>query len=141
MIVGDPIDGLLFISVTTNCGETWKKRQWFRPIDGEACFAASGTNILCLKKLPTEIVTGGKESRFINYDKEIKLPIVQGKETTGANSIAILKGSPFVIVGGDFADDKRADSNCVIVSYKNEITIPHTPPHGYRSCVEYITER
>lgn len=77
------------------------------------------------------------------------LPIVQGKESTGANSIDVYsrdelaKVKNAVIVGGDFAHDKDTANNCVLVNLQDGVRFykPETPPHGYRSCVEYITEK
>jgi hypothetical protein len=43
------------------------------------------------------------------------LALIQGKESTGANSIAVFNGRDIVIVGGDFANDKDTTQNCVLV--------------------------
>jgi hypothetical protein len=89
-------------------------------------------------------VSGGKKSRLFVDDKPFELPIRQGEEFTGANSIAI-DGNKAIIVGGDFTHDTLTDKNCVITAFnyqKREVAFkkPQTPPHGYRSCVEYITK-
>ena len=64
-----------------------------------------------------------------------------GKESTGANSIAVCKNSA-VIVGGDFTNDKSRDSNCVLVNFsrKPKISSPKVAPLGYRSCVIYYAK-
>ena len=56
---------------------------------GEACFASSGTNVRKLDKGAACFISGGLRSRLFIRDKTIDLPLIQGKETTGANSIAV----------------------------------------------------
>jgi hypothetical protein len=75
-------------------------------------------------------------------DKKIDLPIIQGKESTGANSIAVKNKNTFIIVGGDFTTKDSATKNCVITKDGGKtFTAPQTSPHGYRSCVEYIKKK
>ena len=64
--------------------------------------------------------------------------MAMGKESTGANSIAVWKKRA-VIVGGDFANDQRRDSNCVLVKLGKgtKSYFPKTAPLGYKSCVMY----
>jgi hypothetical protein len=71
------------------------------------------------------------------------LPIMQGKETTGANSLAVYKMKKAVVVGGDFSKDTISSNNCVLIDLgkKASFSIPQTPPHGYRSCVIYMDEK
>jgi photosystem II stability/assembly factor-like uncharacterized protein len=144
VVVGDPIEGRFFLGETFDQGATWNQGPLLlvRPVayEGQACFAASGTNILALKS-DYAIVTGGKQTEFIKgVDGEL-LPMIQGKETTGANSLTKWKEKKFVVVGGDFANDKDTAGNCALSSDGGITwTRPQTPPHGYRSCVEYITE-
>ncbi len=47
-----------------------------------------------------------------------------------------------VIVGGDFRADSITDKNCVysLNGGKNWLT-PATPPHGYRSSVEFLSKK
>ena len=78
-------------------------------------------------------------------DKKITLPILQGQETTGANSIAVWdrykkKGSnQLVVVGGDFNDTTSTEKNCFYSTNRGKTwKSPKEPPHGYRSCVEYL---
>jgi hypothetical protein len=78
----------------------------------------------------------------------IDLPIIQGAESTGANSIAVYDdfkrkgGKEMVVVGGDFSKDTSAIKNCFI-STNRGLTwkAPKTPPHGYRSSVEYLSKK
>lgn len=144
IVVGDPLPNQhdLYFAMTSNKGESWRivtgNSDKFQTLEGEAMFASSGTNI----QYPTAIITGGSHSRLF-YNGTHVLPIIQGKESTGANSIAINeKGTIGVIVGGDFSNDQSSADNCVLVKlqYHPKFTIPQTPPHGYRSCVIFVSK-
>ncbi len=144
IVIGDPVNGKFFIARTFNGGNTWQDLPANKyPIadSGEACFAASGTNIRKYGNDAAAFVTGGLHSRLFLKDKKIELPIIQGKETTGANSIAIKNKKIFIVVGGDFNTPDSTTKNCVITSDAGTTwKIPSTPPHGYRSCVEYLNK-
>jgi photosystem II stability/assembly factor-like uncharacterized protein len=151
IVIGDPIDGKIFIARTFDGGYSWKELpEQFKPKadKGEACFAASGTNVRALDRDEAVFVTGGMSSNvFIRADK-IKLPIVQGKESTGANSIAVWDnkkengGKKMIVVGGDFSRDSSSVNNCFYSNNRGKSwNAPKQAPHGYKSCVEYITEK
>ncbi len=150
-IIGDPLPGSDFVYglYTTDEGNTWKKLpsdMYFKGMktkEGEAFFASSGTNIAMAGNHPI-FVSGGKSSRLY-IGSWYPLPIMQGKESTGANSIAVYDDPrKAVIVGGDFAKDTISSNNCVLVTFrsywtnKTRFKQPKTPPHGYRSCVIYL---
>jgi photosystem II stability/assembly factor-like uncharacterized protein len=149
--LGDPINGKFYIIRSFDGGNNWQKI----PDDklptadtGEACFASSGTNIRRLDRQEACFVSGGVRSRLYIRNKKIDLPIIQGAETTGANSIAVrdykkLKNSRyFMIVGGDFKNDSSREKNaCYTRDGGLRWYFPETPPHGYRSCVEYINKK
>ncbi|MFM7672613.1 MAG: oxidoreductase, partial [Bacteroidota bacterium] len=78
-------------------------------------------------------------------DSSLILPIMQGAESTGANSIASYqkcgKGEAIylAVVGGDFSNDKKDSATCTISSDGGKTwQQPDRPPHGYRSCVVWI---
>ena len=98
-------------------------------------------------------VSGGKSARIFSGlgslpHKWTTLPIVQGQESTGANSLAvwgdIFSGDNIkaVVVGGDFSHDTVSTQNSVLVELlpKLKFSQPKTPPHGYRSCVIYLSK-
>ena len=144
IVVGDPINNKLFIARTFDGGETWRglpEANYPEAAEGEAMFASSGTNVVKLNKQEAVFVTGGKKSRLFIRDLKIDLPIVQGKDFTGANSIAVYDEKNMVIVGGDFTKDTSRYMNCVLTKNKGQsFIIPATPPFGYRSCVIYISK-
>jgi hypothetical protein len=147
-VVGDPIGNKMYIATTKDFGSNWEKINRNDTLGkilakGESMFASSGTNIKKLSSKKWAVVTGGLHSGLIINDRYINLPIVQGKQTTGANSLAVLqkgKNTKMIIVGGDFQNDTLKEKNCVLYDVqKNEISLPQTSPSGYRSCVEFIT--
>jgi hypothetical protein len=144
--VGDPVDGLLYVTRTDDFGNSWEKyvsKKMSQPEKGEAMFASSGTNIRRLSNQEAIVVTGGTKSRLLIHERWIDLPLIQGSETTGANSVAIWNSPPrksnIVVVGGDFRNDTSSYKNCAwSTDMGKRWNIPAIPPHGYRSCVEFI---
>ena len=145
IVVGDPVDGKIFIARTFDGGNTWRglpDAYYPTAEKGEAMFASSGTNVRKLAKDEACFVTGGMRSRLFIRDQKIDLPLVQGKETTGANSIAVWDKKNLIIVGGDFNNATSTEKNCVISKNAGKsFIVPVTPPLGYRSCVEYISKK
>lgn len=152
IVVGDPINNKIFLAETWDAGETWNERlmenTFAKPDSGEAFFAASGTNIRLFPNKEFFLVSGGMQSRLITPNSATLLPIVQGKETAGANSIAVYtkpnrkSSNRMIVVGGDFAADTSQYKNCFITANSGKTwKAAAEPPHGYRSCVEYLSER
>lgn len=143
--IGDPINGRMFIARTFDGGDNWRGiPEANKPTvdSGEACFASSGTNIRRLNKAEAVFITGGKSSHVFIRENKIDMPIIQGKESTGANSIAVKNRKTFIVVGGDFNTKDSTYKNCVITTDAGKSwTFPVVPPHGYRSCIEYLGKR
>jgi photosystem II stability/assembly factor-like uncharacterized protein len=146
IVVGDPIEGKIYVARTADYGNTWHRyTSKSLPVveEGEAMFASSGTNIRRFSNLEAMVVTGGKRSRLMIHEKWIEIPITQGTSSTGANSVAIWNQPPkkprIIVVGGDFTRDSTTEKNCY---YSTDLgkswKYPDSPPHGYRSCVEFI---
>ncbi len=150
IVIGDPLNGKFFIARTFDGGNTWQEiPEHYKPAaaKGEACFAASGTNIRALDNDEAVFITGGLQSRVFIRDAKIDLPIIQGKETTGANSIAVWHrykkngGDQLVVVGGDFNADTSSLQNCIYSTDRGRTwQASKVPPNGYRSCVEYLAK-
>lgn len=150
IVIGDPIDGKLFIARTFDGGHSWRAiPEQYRPkaLPGEAIFAASGTSIRALDRDEAVFITGGTTSNVYIRDQKINLPILQGKSSTGAFSIAVWDhhkrngGKKMIVVGGDYAADSIATANCFYTNDRGQTwQAAAKPPKGYKSCVEYITE-
>ncbi len=150
IVIGDPLEGRFFMARTFDGGNSWQdlpmdKRP--RADSGEACFAASGTNIRVLDKDEAVFVSGGTRSRMFSKNDPVTLPIIQGKETTGANSIAVWDhfkmkgGKKMLVVGGDFNADSSRTNNCFYSNDGGQTWMaPLVSPHGYRSSVEYFSK-
>ncbi|HEY0066176.1 MAG TPA: YCF48-related protein [Flavisolibacter sp.] len=151
IVLGDPINGKFFIARTFDGGNTWREipeERKPRADSGEACFAASGTNIRALDRDEAVFVSGGLRSRVFIRDQAIDLPLIQGKETTGANSIAVYDhfkrkgGKTMIVVGGDFNADSSSVQNCFYSSNRGKTwKASRIPPNGYKSCVEYLSRK
>ncbi|MEP7371955.1 MAG: YCF48-related protein [Chitinophagaceae bacterium] len=153
IVIGDPIGGKVFIAKTSNTGNTWEQMTEDEKLPtadkGEAFFAASGSNVRLFVNKDYFIVSGGTRSRLFTNIKATYLPLVQGKETTGANAIDIFDngvprkpGSRMIVVGGDFAADSSTEKNCFYsLNGGRTWMAPDTPPNGYRSSVEFLSKK
>jgi photosystem II stability/assembly factor-like uncharacterized protein len=147
MVIGDPINGKIFMITTTNGGDSWTLYNQPQNADsGEAFFAASGTNLRYFNDNHFFLASGGSKSNLFTVTSKQALPIVQGKETTGANSIDIYdldkSHKKMIVVGGDFAADSSSINNCFYSTDGGKNwRAPKVPPHGYRSCVEYLSDK
>jgi photosystem II stability/assembly factor-like uncharacterized protein len=150
IVMGDPINGRFFIARTFDEGSNWQPLPFDKlPVadTGEAAFASSGTNIRSLDKDEACFISGGLKSRFFWKGTPIQLPVLQGKESAGANSIAVRDNKKrknseyFVVVGGDFSNDTSSYQNCALTKNGGKTwQAPKIPPKGYRSCVEFINK-
>jgi len=157
--VGDPLDmkqtktKQFYLIRTFDGGDSWKEisaNEMPAAQPGEAIFAASGTNISFLDKPGFEyaFVTGGSVSNFHlmgsagKQNKVVKIPIVQGKETTGTFSMATGKHNDIYCIGGDYKAPEDTFYN-YYYSVNDGITWSSAivPPSGYRSCIRIINNK
>ena len=145
IVIGDPLEGRIFIAKTFDGGSTWKDIPLQNnPIvdSGEAFFASSGTNIRKFNQQEAVFVSGGLSSHLFIKGKKIPLPIIQGKQSTGANSIAVKNNKMLIVVGGDFNTKDSNINNCFITKNAGKDWFaPKIPLHGYRSCVEWLNKK
>lgn len=142
IVIGDPDNSRFFIARTFDGGKTWRDIPYeHKPLaeKGEACFASSGTNIRSLNKKEAVFISGGMRTHFFYRNEKISLPLLKGKESTGANSIAVKNARHIMVTGGDFNLKDGRDSICAFtIDGGKTWQTPDSMPHGYRSCVEYI---
>ena len=145
-ILGDPIKGKFLLLETKDAGETWAPvANAPVALPDEAAFAASGT-CLRVNKANVTIVTGASKSRLLMSPTrdmvwvDQTLPLTNGAPSRGAFSVAYGKHET-VIVGGNYAKDKRTDSVVYVISNiktKPQRYMPQAGPQGYQSGVEYL---
>jgi len=149
VVYGDPIQNKMLLLRTKDGGLTWQEASdRERPLlkNGEASFAASGTNIRCVGKNELYIATGGLSSRlWCSSDKgvtwkTIEPPIIQGQSSRGIFSVALM-GKNAVIVGGDYLIDSLRQDHVLVTNDAGKTwQYPNVPSRGYRECVEYISD-
>lgn len=150
MVIGDPINGKVFIATTSDGGDSWQEMpaaQQPAVENGEVFFAASGTNLRFFGDNDYYLVSGGSRSRLFTPSAITDLSIIHGKETTGANSVAVYRRpgkskNEILVAGGDFNADTSSLQNFTYSpdggrSWKDA----GTPPHGYRSCIAFLSEK
>ena len=147
VVIGDPINGKTFMAVSSDKGNSWKPIETIdNMMDGEAFFASSGSNVKLLgtnRNAKTLFVSGGMQSRMFFNGNAINLPLQSGRNSTGANGLALhpnqQKG---IIIGGDFTNDKRKDSAALLFSLYPKVTFsyPVTPPSGYKSAAVFLSK-
>ncbi|RYY62825.1 MAG: oxidoreductase [Chitinophagaceae bacterium] len=150
LVIGDPVNGKVFMASTKNSGNTWEEMSASAAVDsGEAFFAASGTNLRYFNNGDYLLVSGGTSSNLISKKDKTALPLLKGAESTGANSVDVFdNGNPdkpskkMIIVGGDFSKPDSTDGNCIYSGNAGKTwSKPKVPPHGYRSSVEYLSNK
>ncbi len=160
-IVGDPINQKIFLLTTEDKGEHWQEAAstYFKSAlkEGEAFFASSNSNIASGNGFDF-FVTGGLTSRLWINGTAQDLPMVQGKTSTGANSMAISPSkNSIIIVGGDFTKKENAENNIAGFEFygynspnPNKLIINKSKwvlskklgnPHGYKSSVVFINNK
>ncbi len=150
IVVGDPINQHAYILTTSDQGETWIK-QSERKFNismrkNEAFFAASGSNILLDVKSSRDFmfVSGGVHTALYHSKGITDLALQSGASTTGANGVAVDPSQKYlVVVGGDFAHDKRTDSTVVFLDMKNKYQPFNLESklNGYRSGVTWVDDQ
>lgn len=146
--IGDPTENCLSILITRNGGQSWGKIpcDYLPKVeDGEACFAASNTNLAIVKD-NVWVVTGGKKARvFHSADKGItwnvyNTPIVQGKETTGIYTVDFYNDKVGIIAGGDYTNKFGNSVNKAITKDggKTWKLIAENEAPKYVSCVQFV---
>lgn len=145
-ILGDPINNKFLLLETKDGGETWNEsKNAPDALTGEASFAASGTCLRVSGKEAIYIVSGGSNARLISLQPHndqwqySNLPLTHGKSSEGAFSISIGQNAG-IIVGGDYANDKKTDSVTTIQAVRPALTFtpPQTGPAGFQSSVEHV---
>lgn len=141
-VMGDPMNGQFSLFHTNNAGLNWEMCEGkIDAKEGEAGFAASGTNVQILNDSTYIFVSGGSQSRYFKSTDNGKtwthvvLPYYPG-EGSGAFSIHFSNDSIGMIVGGDYTRPELRLNTCFYTNDGgNSWLKPENPPRGYRACV------
>jgi hypothetical protein len=141
-IMGDPIGDKFSLYYSKDGGKNWfKSSSELSSYEGEAGFAASGTNVQILNDSLVYFVSGGIKSRFFKSDdfgvnwKNTELPY-SSLNSSGAYSLCMINEYNGVIVGGDYTKPDEAKLICFYTNDGGNIwKASEIQPLGYRSCV------
>jgi hypothetical protein len=151
VLMGDPLDGILYLLETRDGGQTWQRlpADSVPPVrEGEAGFAASNSNLAVWGQSALLIGLGGAppgisepHSRLVLRETDAgpwqtrELPLRRG-ESSGIFSVAVV-GSRWVAVGGDYRREGDAQDNCAVsADGGNRWLVPAgNLPSGFRSAV------
>lgn len=141
-LMGDPREGVFELYHTLDGGDNWLTCEGQIPaFDGEAGFAASGSNVQVLNDSTYVFVSGGVKSRFFKSTNNGKtwdivlLPFFQ-EPSSGAFSVCFQTDSIGVVVGGDYLNPDLRNNTAYYTwdggkTWYNSIN----SPRGYRACV------
>jgi len=161
-VLGDPVNGEFEFWSSLDEGDTWKKGLYFPstmlaammrrgvPPKNEGAFAASNS-ALFFNGQQIVFVTGSPGgSRLLIAEhvasvgdggtggSVVSLPLASGSEGAGAFSIASADWQRWVVVGGDYRKpDDAAGTAAYSVNPGDRWHPAKTPPHGYRSTVQW----
>lgn len=146
-LMGDPVDGYFSLFYTLDGGLTWQACEGkVKAQEGEAGFAASGTNVQVLNDSTFVFVSGGTTSRFFkstDYGKSwisSVIPYFSG-EGSGAFSVCFVNDRIGVVVGGDYTNPKLNLNNSYYTDDGGLFwTNSRKQVLGYRSCVTVVNE-
>jgi len=141
-MMGDPIKGFFSLYLTKDGGSTWQLCEGkIAALEGEAGFAASGTNVQVLNDSTFMFVSGGSKSRlFRSVDtgknwETFEIPFLKGA-ASGAFSLYFKDLNNGVVVGGDYENPTLSKNNCYFTNDGGKFWVnPKEQVHGYRSCV------
>lgn len=162
IVIGDPIYQIPFMLTSADYGDKWVEVEssYFKDtiLNGESFFASSNSNLtsIALTSIANDayFVSGGLNSRLWINGSPYALPIIQGNNSSGANSIDISPNlKNIIIVGGDYKKDTMSERNIVLYeinaktkssgnNYKMKPILTQinliNKPFGYKSSVKFF---
>ena len=148
LAIGDPTSKCMSVLITRDGGDSWNKipcDKLPKSKEGEAAFAASNTNISIDGK-NAWFISGGKHARIYHSPdmgktwEAKKLPVIQGKQSTGPYSLDFYNESLGFMIGGDYIEPKKNKANKATSSDGGKtwnLTATNEQP-GYKSCVKFV---
>ena len=157
IVMGDPIDGKLCLFKTTDSGRTWKRLESEPKTNpGEAGFAASGTNTICVGKNRLLVALGGAVENTSSASSRVLLSEDRGANWTAAKvpikrtpsagifSLHFAGEQDVIAVGGDYKNPdvvngtlaRSTDGGKTWAAIKSKQGLS-----GFRSCVVTTADR
>ena len=151
MILGDPVDGQFSISLTTDGGRTWDKTtdNGLQSKTKEGAFAASNSSLLVdwedgIAAFGTGSPNGARLfeecdpcTRAAMWAATAMLPFPKGG-AAGIFSMNLRDWRHWIAVGGDYTKPNESAGTAAWSSNGGSTwTASTTPPHGYRSTVQW----
>ncbi len=147
--VGDPVDGRFILLRTEDGGKFWQELPPARSpaaLEGEGCFAASGTCLAAQGLNGALFCTGGPTARLIRTSDggatwtAVRLPLLAGQPSFGAFGIAFLDGKKGLAVGGDYRNETSEQGNAAATSDGGAswAAAETRPPAGFRECAAFV---
>lgn len=152
VVMSDPVAGHLLLLTTRDDGATWQEISGERlvpTLEGEAGFAASGTNVAAIGEDLLWVGTGGAAAR-VHFSADggrtwevSATPLRSGAPSSGIFSIAFRDRLHGLAVGGDYEDAENSRQNIARSSDggRSWQTISGQPPAGHRACVAHLPSR
>lgn len=153
-LMGDPINGQLLILKTVDGGRTWTELPHDRLPqieEGEAGFAASGTNIVAVSPTGFAIALGGAKpgeefetSRIVSTQDDgvtwtAQIVPISRSEAGGMFSLCMIDRNTWTTVGGNYKqpDETKQTSARTQDGGLSWKEVTQAPLSGYRSCVAH----
>ncbi len=144
--LADPIGGCCHVIRTSDAGATWTLVDCgniTKPAKGEACFAASNSNIAVYSN-NVWFVTGGMRARIFHSDdmgnhfRAYNTPLPEGDKMTGIFSVDFCDNLTGVIAGGNYV---KSDSTDVTMAITNNGGVTWKPISSkkpiFGSCIKF----
>jgi photosystem II stability/assembly factor-like uncharacterized protein len=149
VIMGDPVDGHIYVATTKDGGESWQ------PVDaanlpaarpGEGAFAASGTCLVTRPDGLAWIATGGtggarvyRSTDWGHTWKAVETSIRHDGDASGIFSLAFCDTKHGIAVGGNYSKPVEDTENVALTEDSGvSWSAPTARPKGYRSGVACV---
>ena len=153
IMLGDPVNGR-FEALAMVLGNGWfRDEAACKALPGDAAFAASNSSAFVFGSRRYVLGIGGKNGAFVlisplvdNRDameacRRIRVPIAGGTESSGIFSVFFSDRTHALAVGGDYTKPNEATGTAAwSADGGHHWTAAKTPPHGYRSTVQYSAD-
>lgn len=143
IVMGDPLEDTLQVALTRDFGKTWIRSHAdeLKAFEGEAGFAASGTNVQVINDTTFAFVSGGKKSRFfksVDFGGTWAITELdfESSESSGPFSVHFWDNKNGVIVGGSYLKTDDTLQNCFLTRDGGKTWFkPKKTTSGYKSSV------